>query len=130
MVKSYFKGIRKVLLSELESATEKIVVAVYWFTNHDLFKKINEKLEKGVQVEIIIHNDYDSNLICEFDDNDYMFRKSYAFDKMYQPTTGASVFEVQARYVFANSTGTELAVLRKAKAEDNSNWSLEFLKLD
>ena len=53
MVKSYFKGIRKVLLSELESATEKIVVAVYWFTNHDLFKKINEKLEKGVQVEII-----------------------------------------------------------------------------
>lgn len=78
----------------------------------------------------IIHNDYDSNLICEFDDNDYMFRKSYTFDKMYQPTTGASVFEVQARYVFANSTGTELAVLRKAKVEDNSNWSLEFLKLD
>lgn len=61
MVKSYFKGIRKVLLSELESATEKIVVAVYWFTNHDLFKKINEKLEKGVQVEIIIHNDYINN---------------------------------------------------------------------
>lgn len=61
MVRSYFKGIRKVLLSELESATEKIVVAVYWFTNHDLFKKINEKLEKGVQVEIIIHNDYINN---------------------------------------------------------------------
>lgn len=63
MVKSYFKGIRKVLLSELESATEKIVVAVYWFTNHDLFKKINEKLEKGVQVEIIIHNDYINNRV-------------------------------------------------------------------
>lgn len=61
MVKSYFRGIRKILLSELESATEKIVVAVYWFTNHELFKKINEKLEKGVQVEIIIHNDYINN---------------------------------------------------------------------
>ena len=61
MIKAYFEGIRQVLLTELDNATEKIVVAVYWFTNHALLQKLIEKLEDGLKVEMIIHNDYINN---------------------------------------------------------------------
>lgn len=61
MVEAYFKGIRQVILNELDNATEKIVVAVYWFTNHTIFQKLVEKLDEGLKVELIIHNDYINN---------------------------------------------------------------------
>ncbi len=41
MVNAHFDNIRNQLLKviEIELATEKIVVAVYWFTNEELFEK-------------------------------------------------------------------------------------------
>ncbi|RZK35277.1 MAG: DUF1669 domain-containing protein [Hymenobacter sp.] len=61
MVKVYFDGIRQQILAELEEATQKISVAVYWFTNEALFSKLMDKLSLGVNVELIIHNDYINN---------------------------------------------------------------------
>jgi hypothetical protein len=61
MVQVHFKNIRKTILEELEKATEKIVVAVYWFTNLELFQKLLAKVAEGLVVEIIIHNDYINN---------------------------------------------------------------------
>lgn len=61
MVKVYFENIRQTILEELDKATERIVVAVYWFTNQTLFEKLMDKVEKGLIVELIIHNDYINN---------------------------------------------------------------------
>jgi len=68
-------------------------------------------------------------VIYQFDDNDYLLEKSYSYDKIYQPDSGTTSFEVQAHYVFANKEGTELVVLRKGKADDNMVWSMEFLEV-
>lgn len=61
MVKAYFDDIRQQLLTEIENAQEKIVVAVYWFTNKTLFQRLIDKVEAGLNVELIIHNDYINN---------------------------------------------------------------------
>lgn len=61
MVTAYFDNIRQQLLNELARATNKIVVAVYWFTNEDLFNILLEKRKAGIKVELIIHNDYINN---------------------------------------------------------------------
>jgi len=63
--------------------------------------------------------------IYQFEDNDYTLVKKYTYDNMYQPDAQAAAYEVEARYVFANSSGTEVSVLRKGK--DNNIWSVEFI---
>lgn len=61
MVKARFDNIRQGILDELDKASERIVVAVYWFTNQTLFQKLMTKVIEGVKVELIIHNDYINN---------------------------------------------------------------------
>lgn len=61
MVKVHFKNIRSQILTELDAANNEIFVAVYWFTNQDLFDKLLEKLDAGIQISLIIHNDYINN---------------------------------------------------------------------
>lgn len=61
MVKAHFDNIRQNILDELDKASEKIVVAVYWFTNQTLFQKLMAKIAEGLKVELIIHNDYINN---------------------------------------------------------------------
>ncbi|HEY3371179.1 MAG TPA: hypothetical protein VGK10_10045 [Prolixibacteraceae bacterium] len=65
----------------------------------------------------------ESALIYQFEDNDYTLVKTYAYDDMYQPSAQSAAYQVVARYVFSNGSGTELSVLRKGK--DNTTWSLE-----
>lgn len=61
MVIAHFDNIRQNILDELDIASEKIVVAVYWFTNQTLFQKLMTKVADGLKVELIIHNDYINN---------------------------------------------------------------------
>ena len=61
MIKVYFNNIRKHLLTELDKAKEKISVAIFWFTNEELFEKLINKIREGLRVELIIHNDYINN---------------------------------------------------------------------
>lgn len=61
MVEVHFKNIRTQILSELENAQKFILVAVYWFTNQELFDSLLNKLKIGVKVQLIIHNDYINN---------------------------------------------------------------------
>lgn len=61
MIKVYFDGIRQQILAELQAATSRISVAVYWFTNEELFDKLMSKLDAGINVELIVHNDYINN---------------------------------------------------------------------
>lgn len=62
-INSYFKNIRNEILEELNLSTESIQVAVAWFTNHELFDKLCEKVSNGVKVELIIIDDEINNRI-------------------------------------------------------------------
>lgn len=61
MVNVHFDNIRQQIINALDKASERIIVAVYWFTNEELFDKLIEKVEKGRKVELIIHNDFINN---------------------------------------------------------------------
>lgn len=56
-IDSYFTkqtDVRKIILKHLDVATKKVFVAVAWFTDTVLFKKLIELQERGVSIEIII----------------------------------------------------------------------------
>ena len=61
MVAAHFDNIRKILIQEIQDAQNEILVAVYWFTNIELFNVLLDKVRKGVKVKLIIHNDYINN---------------------------------------------------------------------
>ncbi len=61
MIKTYFENIRINILSELLKAKKNIVVAIYWFTNEELFDTLYKKLQDGILVDLIIHNDFINN---------------------------------------------------------------------
>ena len=59
----YFTDIRRVILEEISKAKNNIYVAVAWFTNHHLFEALCQKVSDGLDVEVIIVNDYINNWI-------------------------------------------------------------------
>ena|SRR5690554_470184 len=61
MINSYFDQIRYNIIKHISNAKEEILVAVYWFTNQELFDLLIEKLQFGIKVELIIHNDFINN---------------------------------------------------------------------
>lgn len=61
MINAHFRNIKSVILKELKSAKRTINVAVYWFTNHELLDELRNKVQKGIKVSLIIHNDYINN---------------------------------------------------------------------
>ncbi len=62
MITPHFTKIRKEIMQELDLATDSIKIAVYWFTNQELFDKLIEKMTSHeVKVELIIHNDCINN---------------------------------------------------------------------
>lgn len=61
MVQAHFHNIRNSIIREIEKANKSLKVAVYWFTNHELFDMLYQKQLNGVQCDLIIHNDYINN---------------------------------------------------------------------
>ncbi len=61
MVTPYFTGIRQKIIEALNDAQDEILVAVYWFTNQELFTVLCKKLSEKKKVSLIIHNDYINN---------------------------------------------------------------------
>jgi hypothetical protein len=66
--------------------------------------------------------------IYQFEDNDFTMTNRFYYDDLYQPNAQTAAYEVEARYLFSNSSGTELSVLRKGK--DNNQWSVEFIQVE
>lgn len=52
-----FESIQNNILKTLDKAKISISVAVAWFTNEELFKKLKEKKEEGLDVRVVINND-------------------------------------------------------------------------
>ena len=61
MISSHFKNIRKELLQVLCESKTEILIAVYWFTNQELFDCLLEQLKRKINVRLIIHNDFINN---------------------------------------------------------------------
>lgn len=68
----YFDGIRDAILKEINQAKENILVAVAWFANHHFLNALCEKVKQGVNVEIIILNDYINNWIEGLDFQEFI----------------------------------------------------------
>jgi hypothetical protein len=61
MIVSHFQNIRSSIKNEIEKSQKSLSIAVYWFTNQELFDLLLKKLSDGVKIELIIHNDYINN---------------------------------------------------------------------
>lgn len=61
METAYFRNIRKELIETLETTENRLRIAVAWFTNSDLFDLLLEKLSNGIQVQLIMIDDYINN---------------------------------------------------------------------
>ena len=61
MITSHFKEIRKELLQVLSQSKQDISIAVYWFTNQELFDCLLTQLKRNINVKLIIHNDFINN---------------------------------------------------------------------
>ena len=58
---AYFSGIRQIILDQLNNAKFDIKVAVAWFTNFQLFEKLCQKRREGINVTIIVIDDFINN---------------------------------------------------------------------
>lgn len=54
MEKAYFSGIRNKIIPCLNNATQKIQVAMAWFTSNELFEALINALNRDVDVELIL----------------------------------------------------------------------------
>lgn len=54
MEKAYFSGIRNRIIPCLDNATQKIQVAMAWFTSNELFEALINALNRNVDVELIL----------------------------------------------------------------------------
>lgn len=57
MIKAYFSGIKDVLQRNIQLSKQSINIAVAWFTQRELFTSIQDALERGVSVSIILIDD-------------------------------------------------------------------------
>jgi len=69
-----------------------------------------------------------SNIVYQYEDNDYTLVNQFACYSLYQPDEQSSAFKIQANYVFANNEGTEVSVL--CKGTDNNTWIIQFIPLN
>lgn len=57
MIQAYFNQIQKKILEEIHNSNNDIIIAVAWFTQHDLFDAIIKALNRGVNVSLILIKD-------------------------------------------------------------------------
>ncbi len=61
MTTAHFRNIRKELISTISTAEKHLKIAVAWFTNQDLFDVLMDKLSGGVEIELVIIDDFINN---------------------------------------------------------------------
>lgn len=57
MIQAYFNQIQKRIVEEINNSNKDIIIAVAWFTQHDLFNAIINALDRGVNVSLILMKD-------------------------------------------------------------------------
>lgn len=64
MIQAHFSNIRNIILNEIQNSKKDISIAVAWFTQRDLFNAIIEALHRGVNISIILVNDFINRNEC------------------------------------------------------------------
>lgn len=138
MVTPYFANIRQAILGALEEATEEILVAVYWFTNQELFNALCTKAKEGKRVSLIVHNDYINNREAGLDFQSFIddggeLYFSTASNPMHNKfcVIDKSIL-INGSYnwtYYAETKNSENILLVREEAETISAFSKEFAKL-
>ena len=138
MVTPFFKDIRQAILQTLDEAIEEIFVAMYWFTNHQLFNKLCDKLREGKNVSLIIHNDYINNREAGLDFQSFIdlggqFYFSTADNPMHNKfciiDNKALINGSYNWTYFAETKNSENILLIKEETESIEAFRSEFIKL-
>ncbi len=58
MIEAHFQNISRVIAKEIDRAKKSIHIAMYFFTNKRLFEKLLQKADNGVEISLIIHDNY------------------------------------------------------------------------
>lgn len=58
MVEVHFQNICKIIAEELHKAKKSIHIAMYFFTNKELFQMLLKKADEGVAISLIIYDNY------------------------------------------------------------------------
>lgn len=61
MIEPHFKKIRPKILKAIKKAEKEILVAMCWFTNHNLFDALCKKLSENITVSLVVLNDSINN---------------------------------------------------------------------
>jgi len=56
-VETHFSNIQSVIIRELNKANRLILIAVAWFTDDLLYKKLEDALQQGIKVNLILNDD-------------------------------------------------------------------------
>lgn len=65
-IKEHFENIRQVVLDNLKESKKEILIAMAWFTNHDIFELLVEKA-KVIPIQLIVINDDINNRLDGLD---------------------------------------------------------------
>lgn len=85
MINAIFENIENEIISQIESSTKSIKLAVSWFTNARIFDSLLVKLKKNIDVELVINdneinnnsNSYDYNKLIKSGCKLYFVNKKY-----------------------------------------------------
>ena len=58
MIEAHFQNISNIIAKELGYASKRIDIAMYYFTNKELFQKLLRKADEGVEISLIIYDNY------------------------------------------------------------------------
>lgn len=58
MEEAYFSNIKTILIEKISKAQNEVSIAVAWFTNQELLDAITECLNKNIQINLIVIDDY------------------------------------------------------------------------
>lgn len=136
-IKEHFENIRQVVLDNLKESKEEILIAMAWFTNHEIFELLLEKV-KDFPVQIIVINDDINNRVDgldfqEFIDNGGKFYFGLQENPMHNKfciIDGKVLITGSYNYTYlAETINSENIIVFKGVTDIIDNYKKEFFKL-
>lgn len=87
MIKTYFKGLKPLVLEQIQEAKASIQIAVAWFTDQEVLDILVEKRLQGVKVLVVLSNDTKN------------FEESYSLDFTKLQQVGGKLVVVEASFM-------------------------------
>lgn len=85
-MKAHFKGLKPLVLEQIQTASSSIKIAVAWFTDQDILNLLIAKRQAGVRVILVLSNDsknFDESYSLDFNDFRQIGGKLIVADKAF-----------------------------------------------